>query len=379
MTEHLVVQSSRGAYSVAFHASIEDVQQGLAQFITQRGYSSVLLFSNPTVFGLYGQRVVETVRSYSRVETILFDDGEEYKNLRSIQRAIEELEKMNLDRRCVFVALGGGVVGDMTGFLSSIYLRGVDWIQIPTTLLAMVDSSVGGKTGVNLASGKNRIGTFYPPNFVTSSSVFLQTLDPEEVQAGFGEVLKHAVLHSEVLVAEVMNAFEQESWSTEDQASSLPSLLINVCRVKADIVQVDELEKGRRALLNFGHSIGHAIERCLGFGTMRHGIAVLIGMYLETAWTYSKGWTTIGVVHHLESFLKRLDMSIFSGDNIDVVTMFDAISFDKKMQCDKLQMVVVHDFGQAHLSDLNRDEIEDLVAFSTERLLVLFTPNPFDD
>ena len=184
--------------------------------------------------------------------------------------------------------MGGGVVGDMMDFADLV--RGVDWIQVPTTLLAMVDSSVGGKTGINLSSGKNRLGSFYPPDLVCSTSDYLRTLDISQVQSGLGEVFKHCLLDSKVMV----------HWFTDEviadpnwlQGSSLLGRIQDVCAVKARIVEQDELEKGIRKFLNFGHTIGHALEKLLTYGEILHGQAVLIGMWVKAAWTASLGWTT---------------------------------------------------------------------------------------
>lgn len=208
------------------------------------------------------------------------------------------LDRQPLDRRTLFVALGGGLVGDMTGFLASIFLRGVDWIQVPTTLLAMVDSSVGGKTGINLVSGKNRLGSFYAPNLVCSSPAFLYTLDPKEVQAGMGEVIKHAILDSRELCSEVhaiTKRLIRSQWQVTLQNTVSVEVLTKICAVKAGVVAKDEREKGIRAWLNYGHSIGHAIEKCLQYRVL-HGQAVLLGMWIETAWTMNQGWTTPRVV-----------------------------------------------------------------------------------
>ena len=177
----------------------------------------------------------------------------------------------------------------MTGFLASIFVRGVDWIQVPTTLFAMVDSSVGGKTGINLPSGKNRLGTFYPPIFVCSSPEYLQTLDKAQLQSGLGEVFKHCLLDSFKMV----ERFEDEIISPSDWLSepSLFQLITDVCAVKARVVEADELGKGVRKTLNYGHTIGHALEKVLRYGSLFHGQAVLIGMWIEAAWAATQGWT----------------------------------------------------------------------------------------
>ena len=287
---------------------------------------------------------------------------------------IQELDAFPIDRKSVFVALGGGVVGDMTGFLASIFVRGVDWIQVPTTLLAMVDSSVGGKTGINLQSGKNRLGTFYPPNFVCSSPEYLRTLDKAQLESGLGEVFKHCLLDSFKMV----QRFEDEIISPSDWLSepSLFQLITDVCAVKARVVEADELEKGVRKTLYFGHTIGHALEKVLSYGSLFHGQAVLLGMWIEAAWAATQGWTENVVVDALENVCNKLDMSIEIRDTITTKTMFDAISFDKKMQCDKLQLVVLENFGLATIRDLDQEDMFRLSDFASQFLSVHYSSHP---
>ncbi len=374
MSTKLDIPSARGEYAVQFADSHEQVQETLSAFIKAKNPSSIVLFSNQQVFSLYGKAIQSVCQGCSNT-VYLFPDGEEFKTVATIVEAISVLDKQSLDRKTLFVALGGGLVGDMTGFLASIFLRGVDWIQIPTTLLAMVDSSVGGKTGVNLGSGKNRLGSFYAPNLVCSSPEFLHTLDPKEVQAGMGEVIKHAILDSQELCIEVQKMVKvliANQWKLTPEHSLPVDILIKICAVKASVVAEDEREKGIRAWLNYGHSIGHAIEKCLQYQGVLHGQAVLLGMWIESAWTMQQGWTASRVVEYLESFVKSIDMSIEIKDTITRMTLFDAISFDKKMQCDKLQLVVIRDFGSVSLRSLDTAEIQSLVAFAVHYLHQFF-------
>lgn len=370
MPSVLSVSSSRGTYNVAICSTVSQSIEELSAYLQRLSPSAVVVFSNPTVFDLYGQAVMQGVEDIGRIYSVLFPDGEQFKTFETIQDTLAELDQFPLDRKACFVALGGGVVGDMTGFISSIYVRGVNWIQVPTTLLAMVDSSVGGKTGINLPSGKNRIGTFYPPNHVCTSPMFLHTLDEQQVTAGFGEVLKHCILdsqqHVERFTTDILGSNE---WLTNTFASKF---IVENCAVKAKVVEADELEKGLRMCLNYGHTIGHALERLLEYGVILHGHAVLIGMWIESAWTTSKGWTVPTVAETLKFINQSLDMSIEIDDTITTKTMFDAISFDKKMQCDKLQIVVVEDFGRPTFRTLAHEEIAELSAFTVRFLQTHF-------
>ena len=374
MSSDITVSSSRGPYEISFLHHTEDVQHRVLEYLVKNPPSMVVLFSNQTVFDLYGESFLSLLSGVYTTVKILLPDGEEYKNLDTIQRTIARLDPCPIDRQTVFLALGGGVVGDMTGFLASIFVRGVDWIQIPTTLLAMVDSSVGGKTGVNLPSGKNRVGSFFPPNLVCSTPKYLLTLEPAQIQSGFGEVFKHCILNSAEMVQWFLtDIVDQPNWLEQ---KSLLRRISDVCAVKAEIVQLDEQEKGVRKWLNFGHTVGHAIEKLSSYGQVLHGQAVLIGMWVEAAWTNSKGWTTPDVVSALENVCNKLDMSIEMRDTITRDTLFGAISFDKKMQCDKLQLVVVENFGFATIRDLDREEMLQMSEFASQFLKLHFSSIP---
>ncbi len=359
----MIVKSSRGPYEITFLNHTQAVVLRVLEYLSKRPPSMVVLFSNPTVYELYGEAFFNSISTVHTTVNVLFPDGEEYKNLATIQQTIAEVDDYPIDRQTMFIALGGGVVGDMTGFLASIFVRGVDWIQVPTTLLALVDSSVGGKTGINLSSGKNRLGSFYPPNLVCSTPAYLLTLELPQIQSGLGEVFKHCVLDSASMVHWFIDdVLADSNWLRH------PSLIERVqglCAVKARIVEQDELEKGIRKILNFGHTIGHALEKLLTYGEVLHGQAVLIGMCVEAAWTASRGWTRPHVVTVLENVCNKLDMSIEIRDTITSKSLFDAISFDKKMQCDKLQLVVLEDFGLATIRDLDREEILQMSAFTS--------------
>ena len=238
----------------------------------------------------------------------------------------------------------------------------------------MVDSSVGGKTGINLPSGKNRLGSFYPPNLVCSTTEYLLTLETSQIQSGLGEVFKHCVLDSTEMVQWFLEeVVEQPNWLRKP---NLSRHIKDVCGIKARIVEADELEKGIRKWLNFGHTVGHAIEKLSSYGEVLHGQAVLVGMWIEASWTCSKGWTTPHVVRAIENVCKKLDMSIQIRDTISSETLFDAISFDKKMQCDKLQLAVVENFGLASIRDLDRQEILQMSAFASQFLKLHFSSIP---
>lgn len=238
----------------------------------------VALVSNLTVAPLHAAPVLKALREHAaQVIEVLLPDGEACKDWQHLQRIFDALLGHRFDRRCVLVALGGGVVGDMTGFAAACYQRGVDFIQMPTTLLAQVDSSVGGKTGINHPAGKNMIGAFHQPRLVVADTGWLATLPARERSAGLAEVIKHGAIAD---VAYLQAVVDDLAALRRADPLALQRAVVRSCEIKAAVVGEDERENDRRAILNFGHTFGHAIEAGLGFGTWLHGEAVGAGMVL---------------------------------------------------------------------------------------------------
>ncbi len=236
----------------------------------------VLLVTNPTVFGLYGSQVVNTLgMGDGNLVLGMVPDGEEYKTMEQAQRLIDLLIDHQFDRYSLILALGGGVIGDLAGFVAAIYQRGIDYIQIPTTLLAQVDSSVGGKTAVNHPQGKNMIGAFHQPRLVAIDPLVLKTLEDRDYLSGLAEMVKYGIIadrHYFAFLEHNAAAINARNYEV------LKPAILWACRIKAAIVEQDEREGGLRALLNLGHTFGHAIEAHFGFGYYRHGEAVAIGI-----------------------------------------------------------------------------------------------------
>ena len=365
----LVIESSRGLYNVHFHFDDASWREVLYTELEALNPSSIVLCSNPIVFELYGESLRERLAEHYKVHTWLFPDGEEHKNLQTVIRAIQGWDDFGLERKSVCIALGGGVVGDLTGFVASMMLRGLRWIQCPTTLLAMVDSSVGGKTGCNLPSGKNRLGAFYAPNAVVAPVFALETLVVDEICSGWGECVKHVLLGRPEYLDSIQNMHQQSLLMQPYRYPGFPNFLEGLCAVKASIVSEDEFEKGWRATLNLGHTIGHGLEKVLQFGSITHGYAVLLGMFCEISWLHhSEIQLAEGVLLRIEEFIKYIDMSIEIGDTVTALTLFDAISFDKKMQCDKLTMVGLKTLGEPVLLEINRHQQWDLCCHSVKVL-----------
>jgi 3-dehydroquinate synthase len=250
--------------------------------------------SNPTVFTLYGDQIVSSIEAAGfGYFSVIIPDGEEYKDYTWTYHILTELLKKKLDRNSCVLALGGGVIGDLTGFAASTYMRGIHFVQVPTTLLAQVDSSVGGKTGINHYLGKNMIGTFYQPRLVWTDVKTLGTLKKRDFVSGIAEVIKYGVIHDPELF-EYLEKKKDEILALDPDA--LAHIIKRSCAIKAEIVSKDERESGLRAILNFGHNIGHAVETETHYQAYSHGEAVALGMCLETRLS-----ETLGLIKQAEA------------------------------------------------------------------------------
>jgi 3-dehydroquinate synthase len=277
----------------------------LGQVCNDLGLSKKLVvITNPTVAGYYLKSVITSLESAGfTVATAQIPDGEEFKNLQVVAAVYDDLVDAGMDRGGVIIALGGGVVGDLAGFVAATFLRGIDFVQVPTTLLSQVDSSVGGKTGVNLAKGKNLVGAFYQPKFVLIDVNTLSTLPEREFIGGLAEVVKYGVIldseffsYIESHVAEIL-AREPET---------LKHLISRCCSLKAEVVGKDEREAGLRAVLNYGHTLGHAVESLSGYGKYAHGEAVAIGMVAAARFSEQKGLASSADTARIEALISRL-------------------------------------------------------------------------
>lgn len=318
----------------------------------------VLIVSNPTVAAHYltaAQRLLSTAK---QLDVCLLPDGEAYKTLDHINSIFSVLLEKQHHRHTHLVALGGGVTGDMTGFAAACYQRGVSFLQIPTTLLSQVDSSVGGKTGVNHALGKNMIGAFHQPAAVLMDVDVLNTLPRRELVAGLAEVIKYGLMAD----ADFFVWLEQH---VDELLSLQPSALIHAihrsCVIKAQVVSRDERESNVRATLNFGHTFGHALETLLGYGHWLHGEAVGLGMLMALDLSARMGWVEVALVSRLEHLLDRLQLPRFFPSRITVSEMLQAMQLDKKIQNGKLRLVLLKKLGEAVVTDDFDHSLLDLV------------------
>jgi len=272
--ETIRVELAERSYDIAIGTNVlKKIKDNLKSFDLS---PKIAIVSNPTVFSLYGKTVLNAIKK-ARFDavTVIIPDGETYKDLMWLQHIYKELLTHKLDRSSALIALGGGVVGDITGFAASTYMRGISYIQIPTTLLAQVDSSVGGKTGVNHKLGKNMIGTFWQPRLVWIDVDTLKTLPKKELVAGIAEVIKYGVIYDEALF-HTLEAKKDKILNLDRKV--LVHIIKRSCEIKADVVSKDERESGLRSILNFGHTIGHAIETATDYKKYLHGEAVALGM-----------------------------------------------------------------------------------------------------
>jgi 3-dehydroquinate synthase len=312
----------------------------------------VMVVSDTTVAPLYLDKVKSLLTKYTVSEVIL-PDGEQYKTLETVNTIFDALLNNHFDRSCTLIALGGGVVGDMTGFAAASYQRGVDFIQIPTTLLSQVDSSVGGKTGVNHKLGKNMIGSFYQPKCVLIDIDTLNTLDDRQFSAGMAEVIKYGVLGNESFFNFVNSNIESLIAKDKDL---LIDTIYQSCSDKASIVAQDEFESGKRALLNLGHTFGHAIENTLGYGVYLHGEAVAVGMLMAAELSYLEGHLEIKEVNKIKSILEKSNLPTSIFGKITSSEFIKAMSVDKKVKEGSVRLVLLKGLGNAFISDDYSDE-----------------------
>ncbi len=304
----------------------------LKPFVEKR---KVCIVSDSNVFPLYGEKMENAVKAAGgEVFSLVVKAGEEAKSFENLEYLCREIIRRDFTRSDVIIALGGGVVGDLTAFCASVVLRGVTLIQAPTTLLSQVDSSVGGKTAVNIPEGKNLVGTFYQPKMVLIDTDTLSTLPPREVACGMAEVIKYGAIRDEALAQALLEGdFEIEE------------VIATCCKIKAGIVENDELDKGERMLLNFGHTLGHAVENYTGYGTYSHGAAVAIGMCTITLWSERRGITKEGTYEKIKALCEKYNLPVRI-DELEKMT--GAAMHDKKRSGSKISIVLVREMGDSY-------------------------------
>jgi len=351
----LSVELGRRSYPIFIGSGLLGRPELLTPFVDGR---DCLIVSNETVAPVYIEPL-KAMLGNNRVEVLLLPDGEVAKTLETLQRVVDFLVEHRFARDSVLIALGGGVIGDIGGFASAVYQRGIDFIQIPTTLLAQVDSSVGGKTGVNHPGGKNLIGAFHQPRCVLSDTDTLRTLPPRQLSAGLAEVVKYGVIAD----ADFLGWLEQQAQQLLDQQpAALDFAIQRSCEIKARIVGRDERERGLRAILNFGHTFGHAIERCAGYGEWLHGEAVAAGMCMAAAFSERLGRSNAAHTRRIRRLLGRLNLPV-EPPPLDPREFLSAMALDKKVINSEIRLVLLDEPGSVQVTaDYPSHELLDMLS-----------------
>jgi 3-dehydroquinate synthase len=313
-----------------------------------------VVVTNPVVGSLYAERVLKSLEGAGfDTLTVEVNDGEEYKTLQEASKVYDRLIEVRMERATPIVALGGGVTGDITGFVAATYLRGVPYVQVPTTLLAQVDSSVGGKTAVNHPRGKNLIGAFYQPKAVFIDPDVLKTLDVRELRAGLAEVVKYGVIRDEGF----FRFLEDNTQALLDIGDPLASAIERSCEIKARVVAEDETERGLRSILNFGHTFGHAIEAVTGYGRFKHGEAISMGMVMASSFSMELGLCEKAVASRIEDILKALGLTVDVPD-IPHDALIGAMRLDKKVLSGRMRFVLVREVGNVVVKEVPQEQVE---------------------
>jgi 3-dehydroquinate synthase len=311
------------------------------------------IISNPKVWPLYGKEIESAVQnSGAKVWHALIPDGEKYKNLTELEKLLNELVGQKLDRSSLLIALGGGIVGDVTGFAAASFMRGIPFIQIPTTILAQLDSSVGGKTGVNLAAGKNLVGAFYQPKMVFINYNSLATLPIRECRAGYAEVIKTGVIYDaklfETLETETKSIFNALAEGNPEKAAALPEIIQRCCEIKAEVVAQDEHEKGLRAILNYGHTFAHAVEMLTNYEQFVHGEAVAIGMHAAAVFANKLGMCDLELINRQKMLIETAGLPT-KFPQLDTEEVMEAFYHDKKTTVSGLKFVLPTKIGEVEV------------------------------
>lgn len=312
----------------------------------------VCIVTNETVAPIYLDKLKNCLLDF-HVDSVILPDGESYKTLTTLNEIFTALLTEKHNRTTTLIALGGGVVGDMTGFAAACYQRGVNFIQIPTTLLSMVDSSVGGKTGVNHKKGKNMIGAFYQPQAVIADISLLKSLPQREVSAGLAEVIKYGLISDYEFFVWLEQNIEL---LIQGDQTALSYAVMRSCANKADVVAQDEHEGGIRAILNFGHTFGHAIETAQGYGNWLHGEAVATGMVMAADLSMRRGDLSVEDLDRIINLLLRAKLPTRAPENMTPEQFVDLMGVDKKVLDGRLRLVLLESLGKAIVtSDINTD------------------------
>lgn len=347
----LHVDLGERSYPIVIGSSLLSDPDSIQRYIAGK---RVAVVTNTTVGPLYLSQFTQTLRQAGKeVVPIVLPDGEEYKNWENLMKIFDVLLQEKSDRKITLIALGGGVIGDMTGFAAASYMRGVPFVQVPTTLLAQVDSSVGGKTGINHALGKNMIGAFYQPQSVIADLAALDTLPSNELSAGLAEVIKHgAIIDAEFFDWIEANIGQLVAKNTQALAYAVQ----RSCEIKAEVVRQDEKESGLRAILNFGHTFGHAIEAGLGYGDWLHGEAVGCGMVMAADLSHRLGMIDHASKDRITAVVKAAGLPV-KAPNLGTERWLELMQVDKKNEGGQIKFILLHPLGKAVITTVPHDAL----------------------
>ena len=307
----------------------------------------IVLITDYSVQDIYGHALKKQLIDHGfKVKSIVIPVGESSKSMPMLETIYEELLDFHMTREDFIISLGGGVVGDLAGFAAATYLRGIGFIQIPTSLLAQIDSSIGGKVAINLPRGKNLVGSFYQPQAVFIDPNVLATLDKRNFYDGMAEVIKYACILDRNLFEKLME------YSRQDLIESIEEIIYTCCNIKRELVEQDEKDRGKRMLLNFGHTLGHAIEKYFYYEKHTHGEAVAMGMYGITQRTETLGMTKKGTTEQLEKILEKYHLN-YKMPKMDLEEIIKIITLDKKNKGDYIYTIVLREIGAAEITKLN--------------------------
>ncbi|MDR6965557.1 3-dehydroquinate synthase [Shewanella putrefaciens] len=356
MMKQIQVDLGERSYPIYIGQNLMNDSEALSRYLFKK---RILIVTNETVAPLYLNQIQEVMVSFGEVESVILPDGEQFKDLTHLDAIFTALLQRNYGRDSVLVALGGGVIGDMTGFAAACYQRGIDFIQIPTTLLSQVDSSVGGKTAVNHPLGKNMIGAFYQPQLVLIDTQCLHTLPAREFAAGMAEVIKYGIMWD----GEFFQWLENNVQALKRlETEALVYAISRCCEIKADVVSQDETEQGVRALLNLGHTFGHAIEAEMGYGNWLHGEAVAAGTVLAAQTARSLGLIDESIVCRIVQLLQAFDLPVSAPESMDFDSFIQHMRRDKKVLGGQIRLVLPTGIGQADVfSQVTESTLEQVI------------------
>lgn len=350
--KEIVVNTETRKYSIK-------IKNGLlnddSTFSMLKGRKAVII-TDSNVALLYGGSLLNRLRN-SGIDTDIYavPAGESSKSLEELTKLYNFLSETSITRSDYIIALGGGVTGDLAGFAASTYLRGLNLVQIPTSLLAMVDSSIGGKVGVNLPAGKNLVGSFYQPVAVLMDPTLLNTLPDRYFYDGMAEVVKYGCIRDTELF-EMLETLDDRDEITDN----IENIIFRCCTVKKDVVEQDEKERNLRMILNFGHTFGHAVEKCFGYKTYTHGEAVAIGMVFISRLSYKLGCCNKDVPERIKRLLVKLNLPA-DFPEIKADDVFSAVVRDKKSRTDSINLVLIENIGKVKIEAFSRDSIGGLI------------------